>query len=419
MLRLFKIYNLLNISIFTPPGKILGLLRCLLFFPSVSILHSMKVKRSIISLIFLFAVGFANAQVPVTASTIAMGGNTENGIWVSVGQLFAQQTAQNGYEVAAGVSQAQVVDSTYAEEGCKNQDYDGHGFHLSAPLALGEHTADMYVVGGQKHHYDLRKHLILNIFQTYDTSVYITYHGVLPDGIQQGMNNLELHSVKGCDSVVHLYADLCPYTVMDIDENSYNTVVLSNFCWTQSNLMSTHYSNNSNISRALVYNSLLHPNVTNNLATYGRLYTWFSAVGTEEGSSTSPTTDEHGFVQGICPTGWHIPTLLEANALNVYQAIDLRSTNLWVNAAENTNSTEFTALPAGKFNAVSQRFEGLGSETNWWTVAPCGTATDGAETLCTSSLQVPYFCDTPTNVVPYPGDAYSVRCVKNHEQIDN
>ena len=379
----------------------------------------MKAKRSIILWFFLYAVGFAHAQAPVTASTIAMGGNTENGIWVSMGQLFAQQTAQNGYEVAAGVSQAQVVDSTYAEEGCENQDYDGHGFHLSAPLALGEHTADMYVVGGQKYHYDLRKHLVLNVNPIYEVTTYVTFPGALPDGIHPGWNDLELLTVKGCDSLVHLYADVCPAVVTDIDMNPYNTVLVGNYCWTQSNMMATHYSDNTEISRALVYNSLLHPNVTNNLATYGRLYTWFSAVGTEDGSNASPVADDHGFVQGICPTGWHIPTLLEANALNVYPAIDLRSTNLWVNANENTNSTDFTALPAGKFNAVTQRFEGLGSETNWWTVMPCGTVTDGAETLCTSSLQIPYFCDTPMDAVPNPSDAYSVRCVKNHEQMDN
>ena len=370
----------------------------------------MKAKRSIISLIFLFAVGFMRAQVPVTASTIAMGGNTENGIWVSVGQLFAQQTAQNGYEVAAGVSQAQVVDSTYAEEGCENQDYDGHGFHFDAPLAVGEHTADQYVVAGHKYHYDLRKHLTLNIFPTYDTSVYVTYHGVLPDGIHQGMNELDLLTVKGCDSLVHLYADLCPYTVMDVEQHLYNTVVVSNFCWTQSNLLSTRYADSNAVSRALVYSSLLHPDVTSNLNTYGRLYTWFSAVRTAEGSTTAPVADDHGFVQGVCPAGWHIPTIVEKSALEAIPAEDLRTAVLWVTPNSNTNSTGFTALPAGKFNVATQRFEGLGSETNWWTVA------NGAGV---PSLQVVYYCDTPQSVVNNAGDALSVRCVKNHEQVGN
>ncbi len=375
----------------------------------------MRAKRSIFSLLFLFAVGLLHAQAPATASAIAMGGNTENNIWVSVGQLFAQQTAQNGYEVAAGVSQAQVVDSLFAEEGCENRDYDGHGFHFDAPLSVGEHTADMYVVAGHQYHYDLRKHLTLNVFPTYDTSVYVTYHGVLPEGIHEGMNDLELLSVKGCDSLVHLYADLCPYTVTDIDENLYNTVVVSNFCWTQSNLMPTHNPDHSDISRALVYNNILYPDVNANLATYGRLYTWFSAVGTAEGSSASPVADDRGFVQGICPEGWHIPTLLERTALESIPAEDLRTTTLWAVPDGNTNASGFTALPAGKFNAAANRFEGLGTETGWWTVVPCETI-GNADALCASSFQLVYYCDTPQLTTYNLNDALSVRCVKNHEQ---
>lgn len=393
------IYKWLNISILPPPRHAIAPRRILTLFLSFT-------------LSTLFTFGLAHAQVPLTASTIAMGGSTENGIWVSVGQLFAQQTVQNGYEISSGVSQAQVVDSTYLEEGCENQDYDGHGFHFSAPMALGEHTADLYAPGGHLYHYDLRKHLTLNIFQTYDTSVYVTYHGVLPDGIHQGMNDLHLLTVKGCDSIVHLYADLCPFTVMDIDENLYNTVVVANFCWTQSNLMPTHYSDSTGISKAMVYSSLLHPNASDNLNTYGRLYTWFSAVGTGEGSAVAPAVDDHGFVQGICPEGWHIPTLLERTALEAIPAEDLRTAALWVMPNNNTNSTGFTALPAGRFNAVANRFEGLGTETNWWTVAN-GTPT--AATQNAASLQVAYHCDTPQSVLPNASDALSVRCVKNYD----
>ena len=360
-------------------------------------------------LIFLLSTGGLHAQAPVTTSTIAMGGNTENGIWVSVGQLFAQQTSDNGYEIAAGVSQAQVVDSTFVEENCENQDYDGHGFHFSAPISVGEHTADMYVVAGHRYRYDLRKHLTLNIFPIYETSTYITYHGVLPEGIHEGMNDLELLTVKGCDSLVHLYADLCPYTVTDIDDNTYNTVVVSNFCWTQSNLIPTHYSDRTGISKALVYNSVLHPNVNDNLNTYGRLYTWYSAVRTDEGSDAAPDTDNRGFVQGICPTGWHIPSALEGTALFANPMTALCSTELWLNGAWNTNATGFSALPAGKFNASTHRFEGLGTEANWWIMST-------AEPFQPSSLLFVNYCDIPQIGHSNANNAFSVRCVKNHEQ---
>lgn len=178
--------------------------------------------------------------------------------------------------------------------------------------------------------------------------------------------------------------------------------------------MPTHYSDHTDISKALIYNSILYPDVNTNLATYGRLYTWFSAVGTGEGSSTSPVADAHGFVQGICPEGWHIPTLLERTALDAIPAEDLRATTLWTIPNGNTNSTGFTALPAGKFNSTANRFEGLGTETGWWTVVPCENSTSDA--LCSSSFQIVYYCDTPQLVTNNANDALSVRCVKNHEQ---
>ena len=374
----------------------------------------MKVKISIITPLLLLVIGILGAQVPRTVSTLAMGGNTENHIWVSVGQLFAQQTTQNGYEVAAGVSQAQVVDSTYSEEGCENEDYEGHGFHLYAPLAVGIHTADKYEVAGHRLYYDLRKHLALNVNPIYDITSYITYHGELPDGIHEGLNELELKSVKGCDSLVHLYVDLCPFIVRDVDDNPYNTVVISNYCWTQSNLRPVHYWDGSDISKALIYNSMFHPDETANLNTYGRLYTWFSAVHVEEGSQEAPATDDDGFVQGLCPTGWHIPNLLEANTLRQYPAFALRSTDFWVDGSMNTNSTGFSALPAGLFNAIDNRFEEMTTSTNFW----AADFRNSGQTIFANSIQLNYYCDE--NLTPHSpaANAYSVRCVKNHLSID-
>lgn len=364
--------------------------------------------------LYFFLIGSNYAQVPVTLSGMAVGTNTENGISVTVGQLFPQQTFQNGFEVSAGFLQAQVVDSIFAEEGCENEDYDGHGFHFSAPMTLGEHTASQYLLAGHQYNYDIRKQLILNVNPIYEISKQVIYHGELPEGIHEGMNDLQLQTVKGCDSLVHLYADLCPYTVSDIDQNPYTTAVVANFCWTQSNLQSTHYSDNSTIANAMIYKNLLYPNETANLNTYGRLYTWSSALHAEEGSTVAPAADDHGFVQGICPEGWHIPTVLEMTTLQAIPAEELRTAELWVMPNSNTNGIGFTALPAGMFNAATNRFEGLGTQTDWWTVA------NGTNNAGTPSLQIVYFCNTPqlvpTNNV---GDAKSVRCVKNYEQVFN
>ena len=53
--------------------------------------------------------------VPETSQDFNMGSATENNISVVVGQPFGGIFAQNGYEIAEGVAQAQLVTRTYDE----------------------------------------------------------------------------------------------------------------------------------------------------------------------------------------------------------------------------------------------------------------------------------------------------------------
>ena len=112
-------------------------------------------------------------------------------------------------------------------------------------------------------------------------------------------------------------------------------------------------------------------------------------------------------MQGICPAGWHIPTLLERTALEAIPAEDLRATTLWTVPDGNTNSTGFSALPAGTFNAANGRFEDLLSRTDFWS-----DHSDPAATVNALSLQ--YYCNTTMFSTNNAADAWSVRCVKNH-----
>ena len=43
-----------------------------------------------------------------------------------------------------------------------------------------------------------------------------------------------------------------------------------------------------------------------NCAIYGRLYVWAAAVGGTEGSAAAPSA-----IRGICPEGWHLPSIRE------------------------------------------------------------------------------------------------------------
>ena len=154
---------------------------------------------------------------------------------------------------------------------------------------------------------------------------------------------------------------------------------------------------------ALVYS----PNEEVNEDTYGRLYTWYSAVNIPEGSFIVPPVDAEGFVRGICPAGWHIPATPEIQVLETYTTDELHSPDHWIIGA-GYNTTGFTLLPAGHYNSALSRFEGLGTDSRFWKII--GTTTSEPTAFCTS-----YYCSSYVTVTPiYGADAFSVRCVKNY-----
>ena len=172
-----------------------------------------------------------------------------------------------------------------------------------------------------------------------------------------------------------LYLIVCPqYMASD-----YDVLAVSGYCWTKQNLRIP-------ANGAVTYESPLNATVP---VVYGLLYPQTAA-------------------QTLCPEGWHLPMVEEVAALSTNPAITLRSTEGWVNGDINTNSTDFTAYPAGFYNAISQRFEGLGSETYWWTTSD--VTTDGTA----SGVVVDYFCDTPRLTQVNANDKLSVRCVKEN-----
>ncbi|MBU4338607.1 hypothetical protein KKB43_01530 [Patescibacteria group bacterium] len=109
--------------------------------------------------------------------------------------------------------------------------------------------------------------------------------------------------------------------VADIDNNIYNTVLIGTQCWLKQNLRTgtqlatgnTTPSNNGTIEKWCPAPSGTAGTVDNiqyaaNCVTDGGLYQWNEAMGyvTTEGA------------QGICPTGWHIPTDAQQYILENY-----------------------------------------------------------------------------------------------------
>ena len=317
-------------------------------------------KRLFILLgIFFWFSGALQAQ-PMTVHGAVSAGATVNNVYAVFGQPFYQQLTTNGVELAYGVSQAQLDRVEVEDETCENVSYTGNGFNIDAStLTVGTTDYERYNNYVDPYGYDRITVLVLTVWPTYATEASMTYHGDLPvipgselqDGtdyqIVEGDNVINYSSAHGCDSVVTLHVYACPLTVKDADSNEYATVVLDNYCWTQSNLRTTHYFGDAHeaVPMALVYtNNYLDAEAMEN--TFGRLYTWHSAVKIPEESDEQPALDESGFVRGICPAGWHIPAVPETEAMMTHTGDELRTPTYWLVGA-GINTSGFTLLPAG------------------------------------------------------------------------
>ena len=192
----------------------------------------------------------------------------------------------------------------------------------------------------------------------------------------------------------------CP-SVTDADGNTYESVRIGCDCWMQRNLESSTYADNSPISWAKGYESFMHPDADANIAVFGRLYDFASAV-------KDSADNGHGHVQGACPDGWHLPTPAQYSALLGMDATTLKTSEYWIDGGGN-NSTGFAWLPAGRYNGAATRFEGLLASSWFWSVDGTG------ENLKVYSFCTRYSCDTVMEDSPANGSAYSIRCVKEKE----
>lgn len=135
--------------------------------------------------------------------------------------------------------------------------------------------------------------------------------------------------------------------------------------------------------------------------TYGRLYTWNSAIY-------------------ACPEGWRLPTKAEMEKMvdsfgNRYEvASALKSKAGWKDNGAGTNSSGFSALPAGHYGGYfwESGFESEGYETNYWSSAEWEIDGENAYNLVLSSYAINGgvgFEITASN----KNMAYGVRCVED------
>ncbi len=95
--------------------------------------------------------------------------------------------------------------------------------------------------------------------------------------------------------------------IVDVDGNVYRTVTIGDQTWMAENLRTTHYAYGQPVEGFFTYDE---PRLTE---VYGLLYPWNAMMDGADGSSTNPSG-----VQGVCPTGWHLPSRAEWDQLADY-----------------------------------------------------------------------------------------------------
>jgi uncharacterized protein (TIGR02145 family) len=218
----------------------------------------------------------------------------------------------------------------------------------------------------------------------------------------------------------------CNSTLTDYDGNVYHMVRIGTQCWMKENLRTTHYPNGEEIP-VFVDNDMTgtpYRYANGDVNVYGYNYNWFAAVYNVPSTETT-------VLQGVCPNGWHLPSLAEWNTLRNYvesqsnyhcgddvtyiakalasATTDWRSSSTACapgNEVSTNDLTGFSALPAG----ISSGTYDTGYGAFFWT----SNYSTGNSIPCFPILHMwPYI--STTGVLNSMLKAYplSVRCVRN------
>lgn len=172
-----------------------------------------------------------------------------------------------------------------------------------------------------------------------------------------GLPNLTDDTLDLGNLVIERYCPGMP--TVNYEGRTYNTIKIGDQCWLKENLdvgnildKHTPQTDNGLIER------YCYDDDPANCLTYGGLYQWDEVMQ----YSTTPG------VQGICPDGWHVPTIAEYDLLvgaaggpNSLKAIGQGTGN-----GAGTNTSGFSALLAGGLSQTNH-YGGLNDQFRFWT----------------------------------------------------
>jgi uncharacterized protein (TIGR02145 family) len=241
------------------------------------------------------------------------------------------------------------------------------------------------------------------ITDTPETLVVTINRSGLPGYIQQGVINISSIGTDNSDKTVGVYVN----GVMGSGDKYYQIIKIGTQTWMQENLNDgLQIGAGTEQTDFQVIKKYCYNNADENCNVYGGLYQWPEMM---RGSASD--TASTGTTRGICPVGWHIPTVKEWTALMDYLDATVAGNKMkeagtahWLSPSLGTNESGFTALPGGIWEGG---FSLMNSHERFW------TATGNPSTGLKYGLQLEYNSGKGF-FYEYAGtQAMAVRCLKD------
>jgi len=199
-------------------------------------------------------------------------------------------------------------------------------------------------------------------------------------------------------------------TPPDGDGNRYRTIKIGNQVWMSESLRTTKFRDGTLLDNTTQVDNTAWSNANNTSSKYwayvhddsnskaieGLLYNQYAVTGSTSGST-------------LCPAGWHIPTLSEANTFiaNIGTTLAARhpGTTYWYVAAPlGTNTSGFNSLGSDNRSKTGDS-SGLKFQNYFWTTSD------------RTAIQIDAFASNPSTIT-YPDTfderyGLSVRCIKD------
>jgi len=194
-------------------------------------------------------------------------------------------------------------------------------------------------------------------------------------------------SVVSSSSSVPTQSSVIRGTPVTYAGETYETVVIGTQTWMARNLNynasgSKCYGEGGTVFVDGVYIKLSNTEIQANCGKYGRLYDWAMAMNLPSNcNSTRCTPLVSTKYQGICPSGWHIPSNDEWEELKSYVESEngcrscagkhLKSKSDWKDGGNGLDTYGFSALPGG--NGSDSSFFRIGNSGYWRTATELGS----------------------------------------------